>query len=72
MDNEYESEVPQALELLELTALDNAKDRILKNGDVPIVKGRGVSRIQGADKLQGLFRAISEMRQNPWKNGIKV
>ena len=60
LDSGRETEVPQALSLLELIALDSANDRILKNGDVLSVKGRGVSQIAGTDKLKEMYRAFSK------------
>ena len=62
-DSGNEIEVPQALSLLELVATDNAKSRIVKNGNAPVVKEHVISQIEGAGELSELYSAFSKMRQ---------
>ena len=55
MEKETEIEVTQALSLLELVAMGNAKPRILKNGNVRIVQEQAISQIEGAGKWKNFI-----------------
>ena len=56
----------QPCALLELAAMDTAKSRILKNGNVPIVKDRDISQIEGTYDMGdfiGRFRKWAKNRK---------
>ena len=54
------SKAPQSLPILEYIAICNAEERIFKNGDVLSVQDKDVSPISETNKIEELFRAISE------------
>ena len=55
-----EVEVPQELEILEYSAIDNAKERILQSEDVLSVQEQAVSRVEETNRFVELLSAISE------------
>ena len=69
LDNGDEIEALQDLTFLELIALCNDKERILKNAYVLSVKERGVSQIEGTNKLEELFREISKNAPKSQRGG---
>ena len=53
-------EVIQALSLLALVVMDNAKSRILKNGNVAVVQERAISQTEGnGGEMWEFYRFIS-------------
>ena len=63
-----EYEVPQSLETLELTVIDNSKDRVLKNEDICMAKGESLSQIDNANKIKELRLCIPNMPKS--KKGV--
>ena len=59
-NNENEVEVPRALASLELIVMNKAKDWIVNNEDVLIVKNQSLSQIEETDKLEELPMAFSK------------